>query len=272
MSLEELLQNLYGIGPTAAKSLSMQLHDVFVGFESDISEEKLRTVLKKHKNIFDSLPVAAKVDLLYNPIKIIPREFIEILDKEMHEYLGKGQRIKFDIAGSYRRGKLTSRDIDVVVSNGKLGIDVVDQLISRVNHSKILRIMPPFARGPNKATTLFELIIPKNLESLLAGYPRRCLIRHTASAARDGYTKVRMKVDIFITEPDEYIFALLFATGSGMFNVRMRAVAKKRGLLLNQRGVYRKVGDKLEQIPVKTEKEIFEVVGVTYREPKNRVR
>jgi DNA polymerase beta len=259
--LEEILQNLYGVGPATAKSIIIQLHDIFTGFESNINEEKVRKILKSHKNIFDSLPVATKIDLLYNPIKIIPREFITIIDQELHKYC---KNIKFTIAGSYRRGKLTSRDIDLVVlSKGK---NTIDKLIADINdNSKIVHIDPPFASGPNKITTLFEIDV-NNFADLLKGYAPRQLIR------ADNHTKVRVKIDIFITNADEYIFALLFATGSGIFNVRMRAVAKKKNMLLNQRGLFRKVGDKLEQIPIKTEQEIFSILGMKYREPKDRIK
>jgi DNA polymerase/3'-5' exonuclease PolX len=271
--LEEALQNLFGVGPTLTKFLihrltALGLMDAPRIKKDDYTEEELRKILK-NKKIFGELPVATKVDLIYNPLKEIPRDIIHIMDGELHKYL-KG--IKFDIAGSYRRGKPISHDIDLVVSKGRKGVDVLDLMINLVNRgSSVLHIYPPFARGPDKATILFEITVPQDLQPLLDKYPKRWIV--STSKGKETIKKVRMKIDVFLTEPDEYIFALLFATGSGAFNVRMRATAKRQGYLLNQHGLFKKIGDKvLEKLDIETEKEVFEKLGMTYRTPEQRIK
>lgn len=59
---------------------------------------------------------------------------------------------------------------------------------------------------------------------------------------------------------------MLYTTGSKMFNIRQRSNAKKLGYLLNQDGIYK---DK-KLIPVKTEKDIFKITGMVYKEPHQR--
>ena len=73
--------------------------------------------------------------------------------------------------------------------------------------------------------------------------------------------------------------ALLYFTGDDVFNRSMRLLARKKGMKLNQRGLYMDVligrkGEKLNHgvlIEGKSEKRIFEILGVPWREPGERV-
>ncbi|MEO0254434.1 MAG: hypothetical protein ABIN20_03305 [candidate division WOR-3 bacterium] len=53
----------------------------------------------------------------------------------------------------------------------------------------------------------------------------------------------------------------LYLIGSGKFNVWLRGIAKRRGFLLNQYGLYKR--DTGEQVTTK-EKEIFEILGIEF--------
>jgi len=257
--MEEELQKIYGIGPVVATDIILKLLK-FGLIDRDSThlpnEEKLRHLLFDNR-IFNDLPIAAQVDILYHPIKDIPRDIIHVMDGELHKYL---HGIKFEVAGSYRRGKLVSHDIDIVLVKGKKGANIIDSFISAINsRSNALHIYPPFARGEDKISVLFELTVPIELQFIP-------LIEDKMTTTK----KVRMKVDIFLCEKKDFIYTLLFAIGSGAFNVRMRAVAKKRGYLLNQHGLFdRKTG---KQIPLKNEKELFKFLRMTYKTPEERVQ
>lgn len=228
---------IYGIGPVLAKKLSQMIR-------GDVSN--VRQALRK-PDIFYTLPVAAQTDLLYNPLRRIPRDIIHIIDGELHKYL---RRTKFVIAGSYLRGKLTSGDIDIVMHATNL-----NPLYEVNANSKQIHIMSPFSQGPDKAAMLFEVKVPPQLQS-------------TMTDDMTTTKKVRVKVDIFLTKSDEYMYTLLFATGSGQFNIRMRAVAKRKGYLLNQRGLY-KNGKK---VLIRDEKHLFKILNMTYRLPVERIQ
>ena len=73
-------------------------------------------------------------------------------------------------------------------------------------------------------------------------------------------------VDIYVTNPSEYWYNILYLTGSGNFNVRMRSKAKKLGFTLNQYSLFKGK----ESYPVNSEKEIFELLGMKYVYPKDR--
>lgn len=61
---------------------------------------------------------------------------------------------------------------------------------------------------------------------------------------------------------------LLFLTGPQMFNINMRSQAKKQGLLLSQHGLFKR--DTREMVAGKTEKDIFNALGMKYIEPNRR--
>jgi DNA polymerase/3'-5' exonuclease PolX len=216
---------------------------------------------------FEQLPIAAQTDLLFQPIHRIPRVLIDVVNKEFG--IHREHSIHFDIAGSYRRGKSQSGDLDIVISS-----DGWKPFMSSINSgSRKIKIMQPFAGLEDKITVLIRICINKSLRDavfdLLEPYHNKARI------IREG--SVYIKADIFLTHPDEYIFALLFATGSGKFNIRMRRLAKLRGYLLNQRGLYKKSHSStgkeiLKRVPITNEREVFDILGMRWLEPKDRIQ
>lgn len=231
--MKDKLTKLYGIGPAlAAKIESEGVNGVRIN-----PKKPIRAQLKK-ASIFPHLPIATQIDLTYNPTRSIPRKIIDTLNKS----LSRAGKYKFDIAGSYRRGKQTSRDVDIIIERDSQ-LSWAD-ISSAVSKSANLYIHEPYATGPDKISTI-------------ASY-----------RTKDMKKPKHMKIDIFITTPSEYMFMLLYATGSGQFNIRMRAIAKKRGYTLNQRGLWRKSG---ARVPIRDEQHLFNVLGMTWKEPADRI-
>ena len=81
--------------------------------------------------------------------------------------------------------------------------------------------------------------------------------------------KINLKMDLFIAPKLEYPFAQLYSTGSKEFNIRMRRLAKSKGYLLNQKGLY-KSGKRLNSSKFKSEKSIFDFLNMKYVSPKSR--
>lgn len=109
------------------------------------------------------------------------------------------------------------------------------------------------------------------------------------------------RIDLLVVPWDERGAALLYFTGNDIFNRSMRLLASKKGYGLNQRGLFRDVlrgprrekltdGTKVEgkdekvsshTVPVPREKRmlmdmcalqrIFEILGVPYRTPEERI-
>ena len=71
---------------------------------------------------------------------------------------------------------------------------------------------------------------------------------------------------IFICTNRTVAGTILYTTGSKMFNIRMRAIAKHQGYVLNQNGLFRDT----VQIPTKKEQDIFKILKMEWIKPENR--
>jgi len=60
----------------------------------------------------------------------------------------------------------------------------------------------------------------------------------------------------------------LFLTGPQEFNIIMRGRAKRKGMILNQKGLYNR--ETREWIAGENEEEIFNALGLEYKEPELR--
>lgn len=262
------LSYFYGLGEIQAQKLWKRLHELKLVEKKDYNLNELRKILKNPK-IFPELNESTRQDVLYYPLRKIPRCIISIIDSEFKKILGK-LKIRYKIAGSYLRGKDTSSDIDMVLNKdsvhcGSVNIwDYIQELINK--KSKILKLMKPFAQGLDKIGLLIKIDI-KKINKL---YPKYVDQVYGALDVRKNIIYVKM--DIFITNNNEYVYALLFATGSGIFNVRMRAVAKRKGYLLNNRGLFKKNNNGLEKLPITTERGIFKALNMAYKAPKDRIK
>ena len=79
------------------------------------------------------------------------------------------------------------------------------------------------------------------------------------------------RIDIMYTKPEEYPFAILYFTGSGDFNVKMREYALEKGFTINEYSMkHTETKEKVNQI-FNSEKDIFEYLNFEYQEPQNRI-
>jgi DNA polymerase/3'-5' exonuclease PolX len=81
------------------------------------------------------------------------------------------------------------------------------------------------------------------------------------------YSPFVRQIDILSVKKENYIPALLYFTGSGLFNRKMRLIAKEKGYKLNEKELSYK-GRKVKDI--KSEREIFNILGIDYLPPEKR--
>ena len=187
-----------------------------------------------------------KVGLQYyeDILKRIPRSEIEDYKAIFNKAFPTGTDGKMEIVGSYRRGAKSSGDIDVIITSTspKVFTSFVDNLIKE---KIILHIL---SRGTTKC-----LVVAK--------------IPSSDSARR---------VDFLYTNPEEFPFAILYFTGSKIFNTVMRHIALEKGYTMNEHGIYslqgktKKKGEKIERI-FNCEKDIFHFLGLEYKSPIERI-
>ncbi len=133
---------------------------------------------------------------------------------------------KISTAGSLRRQKETVRDIDILVIS-----------------DKPRKIMDAFTKIPSVKDVLAE--------------------GKTKSSVR---TKDDVQVDCRVVEEKSFGAALLYFTGSKNFNIKLRQLAIKKGLKINEYGVFKKE----RFVAGRTEEEIFKLLGMSFIEPELR--
>ena len=218
-----------------------------------IGPKKASTIVEKGITNIEQL--REKQDELLNPtqkiglkhyediLKRIPRseidEYQQIFETSFNKI--KSADSTFEIVGSYRRGAKTSGDIDVIITGNK---DNFKQFIDKLLEEKI--IVELLTRGTTKSLVIAKL-------------PNSNTVR---------------RVDFLYAPKEEYPFAILYFTGSKIFNTVMRGRALKLGYSLNEHGLYKMEGktkgDKLEQT-FTDEQSIFEFLKMKYKEPNQRI-
>jgi DNA polymerase (family 10) len=137
--------------------------------------------------------------------------------------------IQVEPSGSLRRNKETIGDIDILVT-GKDSTKIVDHFTKYPNVSRIL------SAGETKA-------------SVMVG---------TGAEAR--------QVDIRIVPLKSFGAALQYFTGSKAHNVKLRGLAKDKGMKVSEYGVFK--GKKM--IAGKSEEEVYKVLGLAWMPPELR--
>lgn len=233
------LTRVSGIGPAAARK--------FV-------EEGVST-LEGLKKVQERLNHHQKIGLKYLEEfeKRIPRDEMLKLQEIIIEKIEKFDKdIIATVCGSFRRGATSSGDIDVLVTHPSfLSTDndfdkkallhgVVDML------TKAGFVTDSISLGDTKFMGV--CILPKSKE------------------------QVHRRIDVRLIPNDQYFCGILYFTGSDEFNRRMRHHALEKGFTINEYSIrpLGSTGVPGEPIPVSSEQEIFEIIGMDYKEPTER--
>ncbi len=143
------------------------------------------------------------------------------------EELKKAAKVKrVSMAGSLRRYRETIGDIDILCE-GRDGAAIIKKFTELPSAARVL------AAGDTKGSIIVE-----------------------------GGTQV----DLRVVEPGSYGAALQYFTGSKAHNIRVREIAKKKGLKVSEYGVFR--GE--EKIGGAEEKDIYEAIGLPVMPPEIR--
>jgi len=133
---------------------------------------------------------------------------------------------KISMAGSARRMKETVGDIDILATSNQPD-KVIDFFVKMSGIAKV------WAKGPTKSSVRFST----------------------------GFD-----CDLRVVKKESFGAALQYFTGSKDHNILIRKIAKKKGLKLNEYGLFK--GKK--KIAGKNEKEVYQAIGLSYIEPELR--
>lgn len=202
------------------------------------------------------------------------------------------------VAGSFRRGKATCGDVDVLVaptddfmrlgSQGMGGVDRIEHVLPRILRTLRRRGVLTDDLAVSDMSYMGVARLPENhrlpdaeRNSAGAGNSAKAGNAVVAVAAAAESTDIAVaaprrlhrRVDIKVYRPEEYPFALLYFTGSGYFNRSMRWWAQtKFGLSLNDKGLARCAGNPDAKVEghFREERDIFEHLKLAYVAPEDR--
>ncbi|XP_042049018.1 DNA polymerase lambda-like isoform X1 [Salvia splendens] len=241
-----LFGEVWGIGPTTASKLYDKGHRTLDDLEN---EESLTNAQRLGLKYFDDIKTR------------IPRHEVQEMEsllKKIGEEILPGADIV--CGGSYRRGKASCGDMDVVITHpdGKSHIGFLTKYVKRLKDINFLREDLVFSIHSEEGTdsgvdTYFGLCT----------YPGR---------------ELRHRIDLKVYPRDIYAFGLIAWTGNDVLNRRLRILAESKGFRLDDTGLFpatqssgEKRGSKgSASLKFATEKQVFDFLGFPWVEPNQR--
>ncbi|KAK6187459.1 hypothetical protein SNE40_005484 [Patella caerulea] len=234
------LTKVTGVGPAAAQKFVQ---------EGIMSIEDLRKNVEK-LNHHQQIGVKYFEDFE----KRIPREEMEKLKEIAFGVIKKiDDEYTADVCGSFRRGAASSGDIDILLthpsfnSTDKKQPELLKNVVLQLE--KINFITDRLSLGDSKFMGV--CVLPESDEET---------------------KRVFRRIDIRLIPHDQFYPALLYFTGSDIFNKNMRAHALEQGFTLNEYSIrpVGSTGTPGEPLPVSSEEDIFDYIDYKFKKPSER--
>ncbi|MGA9838160.1 MAG: DNA polymerase/3'-5' exonuclease PolX [Gemmatimonadaceae bacterium] len=220
------LMRVPGIGPSRARALSEQLRIRSVaGLERAAKAGKIRALpgfgAATERKILTEL--AARGGGEHRIVRAVAAQYGESMLAYLRAFPGVKRA---DIAGSFRRGRETVGDLDILVECAD-GQGVSDHF------ARFPEVREVLAHGSTKASVV-----------LASG----------------------LQVDLRVLDVESYGAGLYYFTGSKAHNIAVRRMGQRRGLKINEYGVFRGA----EQVGGRQELDVFRAVGLPWIPPELR--
>nr|XP_043618721.1 DNA polymerase lambda isoform X2 [Erigeron canadensis] len=161
--------------------------------------------------------------------------------------------------GSYRRGKATCGDLDIIVTHPD-GKSHIGFLPKYVNHLKDMNFL--------REDLVFSIHSEQDTDSGIDTYFGLCTYPGQ---------ELRHRIDLKVYPKDIYPFGLIHWTGNDVVNRRLRILAESKGFRLDDNGLFPAThGSGGKRVSASTslkfnsEKEVFEFLGFPWLEPHER--
>ncbi|AZL89273.1 DNA polymerase family X protein [Megavirus baoshan] len=244
-SIQEL-ERVIGIGSSTAKKLITKY-----GITS------VKELKKAIKNGEVEVSNAILLGLKYYGIVEgnIPRKEIDQVEKYLEKQAENiNEDLEIMICGSYRRGKATSGDIDILIYHP--GMKTTKEMLNPEKYN-----LKPY----------FEIFISNLTKN---GF----LLDHMTDGSNKkymGFCKYKSnpvrRIDVRFIPYESLPSAMLYFTGPYELNTIMRSSAKKRKMILNEYGLYKVDANEIKTpVKIKSEADIFNALGMDYLTPQER--
>jgi len=240
----KLLSRVPGIGPVTARQLVEER-----GVRSLADLRQIGATLTRHQQI--GLRYFEELELR------VPRAEVAIFAALVAaEAQAEDPLFRVDLVGSFRRGLPESGDVDLLLTHPDFTVKkkaagpsvILERLAGRLLAAGVLTDV--IAQGEAQVMGVCRL----------------------PAAQGGGAAGPHRRIDIKLVPAESHACALLHYTGSGEFNRLMRVEAQKRHLKLSEYAL-RPVepgGQEGAPLPVLREADVFEALGMPYREPEQR--
>lgn len=226
------LLELMGIQNLGPKTLALAHKELKVNNLSDlkrvVEDGSLARLFRMGEKKVEN--IRKGIELFEQAQERIPLDRALAISDEIVKYLKKSRRVgQVEPSGSLRRMRETVGDIDILAT-GRDGAKIIEY----------------FTRFPGVSRVL------------VAGDTKGSVIVGTGAEAR--------QVDLRIVSESSFGAALQYFTGSKAHNIKLRSMARERGLKISEYGVFK--GDK--PIAGRTEEEVYRTLDLPYIPPELR--
>lgn len=248
---------IYGVGYNIASRWVQQGHRTFQDLLDHVDlTENQRVGIAHYEDFQTRIPrpeVAQHGEIVRRALKLIDPAF------------------QVTVGGSYRRGAKDSGDIDCVITKPAADAAYLRNIV-------INTLVPALMQ--QGYLTVGLAVTHKDTGSMWHG---ACQLPTTTSPGQETTTPNTntnpwRRVDLLLVPWDELGAALIYFTGNDIFNRSLRLLASKKGMHLNQKGLYKDVlkgpgrvkATEGVRIAGEDEREIFRILGVPWRDAESR--
>ncbi len=258
------LREIPGIGEALAEKITEYLETGRISAYQKLTEEIPETVLDI-VNIPSVGPKKAKLFFERLNVKSV---------KELSSAVASGRLeglpgVKEKTIDNIRRGIRLLREGQERMNLG-VAVGVADQFVAALRKMPEVKEIAVAGSLRRMRETIrdIDLLIdssnPKKIMDTFVYLPQVKTINAHGETKSSVMTLENVQVDLRVVEPKSFGAALLYFTGSKNFNIRLRQIAIKKNMKINEYGVFDLKGGRERLIASRTEEECLKVLGVPY--------
>ncbi|KIM63986.1 hypothetical protein SCLCIDRAFT_116236 [Scleroderma citrinum Foug A] len=263
---------IHGIGPhTARKLYSLGLrtveeleryYEVIPGIAAEDTWSHFEAGTTRSEEATEEITIKVALALRHDLTQTIPREEVEeIHSTVMRELAVIEEGCESLVVGGYRRGKPNSNDVDIVITHTdwRLGSEKVKTIGKRVvqhllKQKLVTHVIHLSGFHEHNALRTHHW---DSLQKALAVF---------SLPQESGQRGISRRVDLIFAAPEVFWTAVVGWTGSTTFERDLRLWAKQqKGMKFDSSGISRRRDSEL--FFPRSEKEVFETLGLTYVHP-----
>ncbi|CAN6652703.1 hypothetical protein TRVA0_026S00540 [Trichomonascus vanleenenianus] len=230
-------KKIFGVGPAIAREWYQKGYRTLDDIAKNADLNHAQKVGLEHYDDFTK-PMSREVVKKHYDVFV---EELEKVDKDTKTFL----------MGSYRRVEKQCNDIDIILTKPDAEMEELQRILSAV----------------------VEKLSDK-------GFIKAQLSTHSDATRWFGASAIEgdptwRRIDVLCVPWEERGASLIYYTGNDLFNRSIRLLASRKGMVLNQKGLFKEPGGngpptRQHLIAGDDEKKIFEALGLEYREPSDR--